>query len=45
MKNRKFLIVAIVAIMMTVASCGRKGTGCPTFSKISTESNTTIDKI
>lgn len=40
-KRRLFAIVFVVSFM-TVISCGRKGTGCPTFSKVNVTSATVI---
>ena len=33
MKKRNWIVAILFVSILTVISCGRKGTGCPTFSK------------
>lgn len=37
MQKRKVVAVVLAVTMLIAVSCGRKGTGCPTFSKVTTE--------
>lgn len=44
MTKRRFFAIVLVVSFMTAISCGRKGTGCPTFSKVNV-SQTTVTPV
>ncbi len=37
MSKKKFFTIILALSFLTAISCGRKGTGCPTFSKVIVE--------
>ncbi len=37
MQKRRVVAVLLAVTMLVAVSCGRKGTGCPTFSKVTAE--------
>lgn len=39
MKKRVLAITLSALFLMSISSCARKGTGCPTFSKMTVEQN------
>lgn len=39
MQKSKIVVFLLAASMILAVSCGRKGTGCPTFTKTTTEQN------
>lgn len=42
MQKSKIVVILLAVSMILTVSCGRKGTGCPTFSKATTEQNLSI---
>lgn len=39
MQKAKIVVILLAASMIMMVSCGRKGTGCPTFTKATVEQN------